>query len=114
MKKLLAQLDVETFVFDLQSNLTISTLTQFTEQSESIAYRVIDDHTLEVDLNKSQNLIQIFEQLNAANIECCQRKISTLFTTGLLFHSVKYYVFINFHFGGIRLSTLNTHTAKIL
>jgi ABC-2 type transport system ATP-binding protein len=69
MKKLLAQLDVETFVFDLQSNLTISTLTQFTEQSESIAYRVIDDHTLEVDLNKSQNLNQIFEQLNAANIE---------------------------------------------
>ncbi|PKI14117.1 ABC transporter ATP-binding protein [Colwellia sp. 12G3] len=69
MKKLLAQLDVETFVFDLQVNLTLSTLTQFAEQSQSIAYRVIDDHTLEVDLNKSQNLNQIFEQLNAANIE---------------------------------------------
>lgn len=69
MKKLLAQLDVETFVFDLQANLTLSTLTQFTEQSQSIAYRVINDHTLEVDLNKSQNLNQIFEQLNAANIE---------------------------------------------
>ena len=69
MKKLLAQLDIETFIFDLQANLTLSTLTQFAEQSESIAYRVIDDHTLEVDLNKSQNLNQIFEQLNAANIE---------------------------------------------
>ena len=69
MKKLLAQLDVETFVLDLQVNLTLSTLTQFAEQSQSIAYRVIDDHTLEVDLNKSQNLNQIFEQLNTANIE---------------------------------------------
>ncbi|MFQ3210526.1 MAG: ABC-2 type transport system ATP-binding protein [Colwellia sp.] len=69
MKKLLAQLDVETFVLDLQVNLTLSTLTQFAEQSQSIAYRVIDDHTLEVDLNKSQNLNQIFQQLNTANIE---------------------------------------------
>ena len=69
MKKLLAQLDVETFVFDLQANIPLSKLTQFSKQSQSIAYRVIDDHTLEVDLNKSQNLNQIFEQLNAANIE---------------------------------------------
>ena len=69
MKKLLAQLDVETFVFDLQLNLTLDVLTQFAEQSSSIAYRIIDDHTLEVDLNKSQNLNQVFDQLNAANIE---------------------------------------------
>ena len=49
---------------------------------------------------------------------CCKRKclckcLSTLFTTVLLFHSVKCYVFINFNFGGIRLFTLNTHNAKI-
>ncbi len=69
MKKLLAQLDVETFVFDLQPNLTLAVLTQFAEQSDSIAYRVIDDHTLEVDLNKSQNLNQVFQQLSTANIE---------------------------------------------
>ena len=69
MKKLLAQLDVETFVFDLQPNLTLDVLAQFTEQSQSIAYRVIDDHTLEVDLNKSQNLNQVFQQLSTANIE---------------------------------------------
>jgi len=69
MKKLLAQLDVETFVFDLQENTALTTLTQFVEQSQSIAYRVVDDHTLEVDLNKSQNLNEIFKQLNAANIE---------------------------------------------
>ncbi|PKH89452.1 ABC transporter ATP-binding protein [Colwellia sp. Bg11-28] len=69
MKKLLAQLDVETFVFDLQANITLSKLEQFSEQSQSVAYRIIDDHTLEVDLKKSQNLNQIFEQLNAADIE---------------------------------------------
>ncbi|TWX66823.1 ABC transporter ATP-binding protein [Colwellia demingiae] len=69
MKKLLAQLDVETFVFDLQPNLTLDVLAQFAEQSQSIAYRVIDDHTLEVDLNKSQNLNQVFQQLSTANIE---------------------------------------------
>lgn len=69
MKKLLAQLDVETFVFDLQPNLTLALLTEFAEQSHSIAYRVADDHTLEVDLNKSQNLNQVFAQLSAANID---------------------------------------------
>ena len=69
MKKLLAQLDVETFVFDLQPNLTLALLTEFAEQSHSIAYRVVDDHTLEVDLNKSQNLNQVFAQLSAANID---------------------------------------------
>ena len=69
MKKLLAQLDVETFVFDLQANLTVAVLTEFAEKSRLIAYRVVDDHTLEVDLNKSQNLNQVFAQLSAANID---------------------------------------------
>lgn len=69
MKKLLAQLDTETFVFDIKAGKSISELEQFAEQSSTIAYRVVDDHTLEVDLNKSQNLNQAFEQLIAANIE---------------------------------------------
>ena len=69
MKKLLAQLDIETFVFDIKERASVSELEQFSQQSQSIVYRVIDDHTLEVDLNKSQNLNQVFEQLNAANIE---------------------------------------------
>ena len=54
------------------------------------------------------------EFLYAAKEKCMCKCLSTLFTTGLLFLSVKYYVFINFHIGGIRLSTLNTHTAKWL
>ena len=69
MKKLLAQLDVETFVFDIKVSATVSELQAFSEQSTAITYHVIDDHTLEVDLKKSQNLNQVFEQLNAANIE---------------------------------------------
>lgn len=69
MKKLLAQLDVETFIFDIKVAATVSDLQQFAKQSQVITYRVIDDHTLEVDLNKSQNLNQVFEQLNTANIE---------------------------------------------
>ena len=69
MKKLLAQLDVETFVFDIKVAATVAELEQFAEQSQEITYRVIDDHTLEIDLNKSQNLNQVFAQLNVANIE---------------------------------------------
>jgi ABC-2 type transport system ATP-binding protein len=69
MKKLLAQLDVETFVFDIKVGSSLSELEQFAKQSQEIAYRVVDDHTLEVDLNKSQNLNQVFAQLNAGDIE---------------------------------------------
>ncbi|WP_057830478.1 ABC transporter ATP-binding protein [Colwellia sp. TT2012] len=69
MKKLLAQLDVETFVFDIKEGTAVSKLEQFVKQSPVITYRLIDDHTLEMDLNKAQNLNQVFEQLSAANIE---------------------------------------------
>ncbi|KGJ90418.1 ABC transporter ATP-binding protein [Colwellia psychrerythraea] len=69
MKKLLAQLDVETFIFDMKVGTSLSELDSFAAQSSTINYRVVDDHTLEVDLNKSQNLNQVFEQINAANIE---------------------------------------------
>ncbi|MEW6994302.1 ABC transporter ATP-binding protein [Colwelliaceae bacterium MEBiC 14330] len=69
MKKLLAQLDIETFVFDIKVGSSIEQLKQFAQQSQEIAYRVIDDHTLELDLNKSQNLNQAFEQLTAEQIE---------------------------------------------
>ncbi|MCP4254500.1 MAG: ABC transporter ATP-binding protein [Candidatus Scalindua sp.] len=69
MKQLLAQLDVETFVLDIKVGASVGELEQFSAQSKVINYRVIDDHTLEVDLNKTQNLNQAFELLNANNIE---------------------------------------------
>jgi len=62
MKGLLAQLDGETFVLDLspfQNKITLN----------NIGYRVIDDHTLEIDLQKSQNLNSVFEQLSAQDVE---------------------------------------------
>ncbi|MDX2369257.1 MAG: ABC transporter ATP-binding protein [Colwellia sp.] len=61
MKALLAQLDGETFVLDLSphdKNITLS----------ETAYRMINDHTLEVDLNKNQNLNHVFKQLTEQNI----------------------------------------------
>ncbi len=62
MKGLLAQLDGETFVLDLspfQGEIKLN----------DIAYRVIDDHTLEVDLQKAQSLNSVFEQLSAQGVE---------------------------------------------
>jgi ABC-2 type transport system ATP-binding protein len=61
MKALLAQLDGETFVLDLSPHDKEVTL-------KDINYRVNDDHTLEVDLNKNQNLNPIFQQLTEQNI----------------------------------------------
>ena len=62
MKALLAQLDIETFVLDLDCNDKSIVL-------ENIDHRVIDDHTLEVDLRKKQNLNQVFEQLSNQDID---------------------------------------------
>ncbi|MGV2870627.1 ABC transporter ATP-binding protein [Colwellia sp. E150_009] len=62
MKRLLAQLDGETFVLDLSSHHNDISL-------DSISSRMIDDHTLEIDLQKPQNLNTVFEQLSAQHVE---------------------------------------------
>jgi len=62
MKGLLAQLDGETFVLDLspfQNEVKLS----------DISYRMIDDHTLEIDLQKKQNLNSVFNELSAQGVE---------------------------------------------
>ncbi len=62
MKGLLAQLDTETFVLDLvpvKGEVTLS----------GVESRLLDDHTLEVDLNKNQALNQVFTQLSEQGIE---------------------------------------------
>jgi len=61
MKSLLSQLDVETFIFDLDSDDKSIVL-------ENIEHRLIDNHTLEVDLSKSQTLNQVFEQLSEQGV----------------------------------------------
>ncbi len=56
MKALLAKLDKETIVLDLQQPVQEVKLTGY-------EYSMSDDHTLEVEILKSQGLNQIFEQL---------------------------------------------------
>lgn len=62
MKGLLAQLEGETFVLDLSPYQDIITL-------DYVGYRMIDDHTLEIDLQKPQNLNTVFAQLSAQQVE---------------------------------------------
>ncbi|MCI2284890.1 ABC transporter ATP-binding protein [Colwellia sp. MSW7] len=62
MKGLLAQLEGETFVLDLAVHQHEVTL-------EDVGYRMIDDHTLEIDLRKPQNLNAVFAQLTAQDVD---------------------------------------------
>ena len=64
MKSLLTQLSLETFVFDLKDELnntpTINNISHIT---------LSDNKTLEITLNKNQNLNYVFRQLNDFNIQ---------------------------------------------
>ncbi|MGJ8691138.1 MAG: ABC transporter ATP-binding protein [Thalassotalea sp.] len=62
MKALLAQLDVETIVFDLKLGCAKPNLVGF-------EYRLLDDHTIEVDIRKSQSLNEVFSQFTAQRID---------------------------------------------
>jgi ABC-2 type transport system ATP-binding protein len=62
MKDLLAKVDKETFVFDLPLN-------SLKPKLEDYEYRLIDDHTLEVDINKKQCINGIFAQLSDQGIQ---------------------------------------------
>lgn len=70
MKTLLATLENETFVLDLPENSPEPTLKDF-------CYRVIDDHTVEVDVKKSQGLNDVFAQLSQQNIEVLSMRNKT-------------------------------------
>ncbi|MBU3004819.1 ABC transporter ATP-binding protein [Paraglaciecola arctica] len=62
MKALLATLNIETFVLDLSRNVSAISLDGF----ES---RLIDEHTLEVDVPKEAGLNSVFEQLTKKEIQ---------------------------------------------
>lgn len=62
MKSLLAKLDVETFVFDVNPSTVPTALAE-------LSSRVIDDHTLEVDVKKCQTINSVFVELNKQGIE---------------------------------------------
>jgi ABC-2 type transport system ATP-binding protein len=70
MKSLLAQLDIETFVFDLPQHSASVSLQGFN-------YRQLDDHTLEVDIPKSQSLNQVFTQLTKQGVEVLSMRNKT-------------------------------------
>ncbi|XQW85503.1 ABC transporter ATP-binding protein [Thalassotalea piscium] len=62
MKALLAQLDVETFVLDHSA-------AKLPPQLSGFSYRSIDEHTLEIDVKKSQSINQVFTQLTEQEVE---------------------------------------------
>lgn len=62
MKALLAKLNIETFVLDITETATAPTLKGF-------EYRLLDNHTLEVDVEKSEGLNPVFSQLSEQGIQ---------------------------------------------
>lgn len=68
MKSLLSRLNLETFILDIKK----VELQENSEQQivlEGISSRLVDNHTLEVDLTKDQNLNNLFLQLSEIGIE---------------------------------------------
>jgi ABC-2 type transport system ATP-binding protein len=62
MKSLLATLNIETFIFDLAGEHQNIALSGF-------EYRLLDAHTLEVDVAKEESLNNVFEQLSSQQIQ---------------------------------------------
>ncbi|MCL1045567.1 ABC transporter ATP-binding protein [Shewanella electrodiphila] len=63
MKALLSKLDVETFILDLRQDIKAAPVL------ENMNSRLVDGHTLEVDVAKAQNLNELFAQLSKQDIE---------------------------------------------
>ena len=64
MSSLLRRLNTEVFVLNLRSSLQ-----QAPKLGSSIATALTDDHTLEVEITKEQNLNEVFAELSAGSIE---------------------------------------------
>jgi ABC-2 type transport system ATP-binding protein len=63
MKQLLGQLHVETFLLDMKNDLQVA------PQLLGYATRLLDSHTLEVQVDKSMGITALFTQLAQQNIE---------------------------------------------
>ncbi len=64
IKRLLATLNMETFVLDLDPNTVSGSVTL-----QDFQWRQVDDHTLEVDVQKSKGLNSVFAQLSEQSIQ---------------------------------------------
>ncbi|RDV24212.1 ABC transporter ATP-binding protein [Alteromonas aestuariivivens] len=62
MKALLSKLNIETFVLDIAETSKVPDLDGF-------EYRMIDSHTLEVDVEKTEGLNPVFAQLTAQGVQ---------------------------------------------
>ncbi|AWL10874.1 sn-glycerol-3-phosphate import ATP-binding protein UgpC [Saliniradius amylolyticus] len=62
IKGLLAELNMETFIMDLKPDSPEPTLKGF-------EYRILDDHSIEVDVPKDAGLNKVFSQLTEQNIQ---------------------------------------------
>lgn len=67
IKRLLATLSRETFILDFEPTADVSVVAGI--QLEGFQWRVIDDHSIEIDVEKSQGLNRVFEQLSAQQIK---------------------------------------------
>lgn len=65
IKRLLATLNRETFILDLARDDDAA----IAPQLEGFAMRQVDEHTIEVEVEKSQGLNRVFEQLTAQQIK---------------------------------------------
>lgn len=63
MKQLLSQLNIETFVFYLKDKLALM------PEVADFALRIVDDHTLEIDIKKGQTLTSLIQILHQQGIE---------------------------------------------
>ena len=63
MRNLLGQLHVETFLLDLKNNLSVA------PQLLGYPSRLVDSHTLEVQVDKAMGITALFTQLATQNIE---------------------------------------------
>jgi ABC-2 type transport system ATP-binding protein len=63
MSRLLLKLHIETFVLTLRNGLAVAPVL------EGYATTLVDDHTLEIEVSKEQNLNEIFSRLSALGIE---------------------------------------------
>ncbi len=80
MKALLAKLHVETFVLDIAQGSTLP------ETLDGYALRQVDDHTLEVDIEKTQSINGVFAQLteqgvNVLSLRNKSNRLEELFVT---------------------------------
>ena len=70
MKSLLSKLSIETFVLDIKTTAQAPSLTGF-------EYRLIDDHTLEVDVEKTEGLNPVFTQLSEQGVQVMSMRNKT-------------------------------------